>query len=58
MNVRASAAEKLEDRLLRLEDRLVDISFCELSTSLYCAHTVQLTAILEEMEDFFTYLVL
>ena len=58
MSVRASAAEKLEDRLLRLEDRLVDISFCGLSASLYRAHTVQLTAILEDMEDFFTYLVL
>ena len=33
-------------------------SQCELSTSLYCAHTVQLTAILEDMEDFFAYLVL
>ena len=65
MSVRASAAEKLKDKTerlidktLRLTDRLVDISFCGLSASLYCAHTVQLTAILEDMEDFFAYFVL
>lgn len=45
-------------RLLRLTDRLVDISFCGLSASLYRAHTVQLTAIMEDMEDFFAYFVL
>lgn len=49
---------RLTDKTLRLTDRLVDISFCGLSASLYCAHTVQLTAIMEDMEDFFTYLVL
>ena len=59
MSVRASAAEKLKDKTerlmnktLRLTDRLVDISFCGLSASLYRAHTVQLTAIMEDMEDF------
>ena len=43
---------RLTDKTLRLTDRLVDISFCGLSASLYRAHTVQLTAILEDMEDF------
>ena len=66
MSVRASVAEKLKDKTLRLTDktlrltdktlrltdRLVDISFCGLSASLYRAHTVQLTAIMEDMEDF------
>lgn len=46
------------DKTLRLTDRLVDISFCGLSASLYLAHTVQLTAIMEDMEDFFAYFVL
>ena len=65
MSVRANAAEKLMnkterliDKTLRLTDRLVDISFCGLSASLYRAHTVQLTAIMEDMEDFFAYFVL
>ena len=58
MSVRASAAEKLKDKTLRLTDRLVDISFCGLSASLYRAHTLQLTAIMEDMEDFFAYFVL
>lgn len=65
MSARASAAEKLMnkterliDKTLRLTDRLVDISFCGLSASLYRAHTVQLTAIIEDMEDFFAYFVL
>lgn len=48
----------LKDTALRLVDRLIDIASCRLSVSLYCVHTVQLTAILEDMEDFFTYLVL
>lgn len=39
-------------------DRLVDISFRDESISLYRAHTVQLTAIMEDMEDFFAYFVL
>jgi hypothetical protein len=65
VSVRASAAEKLKDKTerlmdktLRLTDRLVDISFCGLSASLYRAHTVQLTAIMEDMEDFLAYFVL
>ena len=48
----------LKDTALRLVDRLVDISFCGLSASLYRAYTVQLTAIMEDMEFFFAYLVL
>lgn len=46
------------DKTLRLIDRLVDISFRDESISLYRAHTVQLTAIMEDMEDFFAYFVL
>jgi hypothetical protein len=49
---------RLTDKTLRLTDRLVDISFCGLSASLYRAHTVQFTAIMEDMEDFFAYFVL
>lgn len=49
---------RLTDKTLRLTDRLVDISFCGLSASLYRAHTVQLTAIMEDMEDFLAYFVL
>ena len=41
-------------RLLRLEDRLADIAFSRISASLYCAYTVNITAFLEDMEDFFT----
>lgn len=48
----------LKDTALRLVDRLIDIASCRLSVSLYCVHTVQLTAIMEDMEDFFAYLVL
>ena len=39
----------------RLVDRLVDIALESLSTSLYRARNVQVTAILEDMVDFFTY---
>ena len=42
-------------RLQRLEDRLEDFTFPSLSASLYHAHNVQLTAILEDMVDFFAY---
>lgn len=45
----------LVDSKQRLEDRLADISFPSLSPSLYNTHNVQLTAILEDMVDFFAY---
>ena len=38
---------------LRMEDRLVDIAFESESASLYCTYTVQVTAILGDMGDFF-----
>ena len=38
---------------LRLEDRLADIAFGSVSASLYCAYTVQVTAMLGDMGDFF-----
>ena len=48
--------DRLADRLAdRLVDRLVDIALGSLSTSLYCARNVQVTTILEDMVDFFTY---
>lgn len=48
-------AAMLEDTPLRLADRLADIAFGSISTSLYCAQNVQVTAILGDMVDFFTY---
>lgn len=45
----------LVDRLLCMEDRLEDIAFGSLSASLYYAYTVRVTAMLGDMEDFFTY---
>ena len=41
------------DTTLRLEDRLADIAFGSVSASLYCTYTVQVTAILGDMGDFF-----
>ena len=49
------ACLQLEDQCLWLVDRLVDIALESLSTSLYRARNVQVTAILEDMVDFFTY---
>ena len=43
----------LVDTTLRLEDRLADIAFGSVSASLYCTYTVQVTAILGDMGDFF-----
>lgn len=40
---------------VRLEDRLEDNSICRISSSLYVAYNVRVTAILEDMDDFFTY---
>ena len=45
----------LADIPLRLADRLADIAFGSISASLYCAQNVQVTAILGDMVDFFTY---
>ena len=39
----------------RATDRLVDIALESISASLYRARNVQVTAILEDMVDFFTY---
>ena len=41
------------DTTLRLEDRLADIAFGSVSASLYCTYTVQVTAMLGDMGDFF-----
>ena len=48
----------LEDKTLKLGDRLADNSICKLSASLYRSHIVMVTLFLEDMEDFFTYSVL
>ena len=37
---------------MRLVDRLEDFAFPSLSTSLYCSYTVRVTAMLEDMADF------
>ena len=56
IGVANQTTDKLVDRLAdRLVDRLVDIAPESLSTSLYRAHNVQVTAILEDMVDFFAY---
>lgn len=46
----------MEDERLRLGDRLEDIAFSKISSSLYCAYNKNITAFLEDMEDFFTYM--
>ena len=43
------------DAGIRLEDRLEDNSICRISSGLYVVYNVRVTAILEDMEDFFTY---
>ena len=48
----------LVDTTLRLADRLVDIAFGSVSASLYYTYTVQVTAMLGDMEFFFMYWVL
>lgn len=45
----------LEDTRHKLEDRLADNPFLKLSASLYCVYNVRVTAILEDMVDFFSY---
>ena len=47
----------LADDWFGLADRLVDIASSGLSSSPYCAYPVCVTAKLEDMADFFTYLV-
>ena len=44
---------RLLDSPLWLEDRLADIAFGSVSASLYCTYTVQVTAMLGDMGDFF-----
>lgn len=44
------------DTTLRLGDRLVDTAFGSVSASLYRTYTVRVTAMLGDMEDFFTYM--
>ena len=49
-------ADRLVDILVDiLADRRVDIALESISASLYRARNVQVTAILEDMVDFFTY---
>lgn len=45
----------LVDMPHRLEDRLADTAFGSVSASLYRTYTVQVTAMLGDMEDFFKY---
>lgn len=45
-------ADRLVDRLI---DRLADIALESTSTSLYRTRNLQVTTILEDMVDFFTY---
>lgn len=45
-------ADQTTDRLV---DRLVDIALGSISASLYHARNLQVTTIMEDMVDFFTY---
>jgi len=47
-----NAALRLEDTRHRLADRLADNPFLRLSASLYCVYNVRVTAMLEDMTDF------
>ena len=54
--------EDIENKMVsiqkqRLEDRLEDNSISGISSSLYCACTLRVAAILEDMADFFVYLI-
>ena len=44
--------------MLWLEDRLEDIPFSSLSSSLYCVYSQRVAPILEDMADFFVYMVI
>ena len=49
-------ADRLVDILVDiLADRLVDIALESISASLYCVYNVRVTAMLEDMVDFFSY---
>lgn len=48
---------RLADSSFRLEDRLADIHFLAISSSLYNIDNERSTAILEDMADFFTHLI-
>lgn len=48
---------KLVDTSLNLEERLEDILKTEISSSLYYVYNELVVAILEDMVDFFTYIV-
>ena len=49
-------ADRMVDRIVdRLADRLVDIALGSICASLYHARNVQVTTILEDMVDFFTF---
>ena len=50
-----SSHGRLEDRPLRLRDRLVDNPISELSASLYVVYTQRVMRELEDMVDFSTY---
>ena len=47
----------MEDSLFRLADRLADNPSLAISSSLYDSDNERRTAILEDMADFFTYLI-
>ena len=49
---------RMEDSPFRLEDRLADNPSLVISSSLYDSDNERRTAILEDMADFFTYLIL
>ena len=49
---------RLADSPFQLEDRLVDNPFSAISSSLYDVDNERRRAILEDMADFFTYLML
>lgn len=56
-----SGSKTREDSLFRMEDspfRLADNPFSAISSSLYNVDNERRTAILEDMADFFTYLIL
>ena len=54
----ADSPLRMADRLFRLADRLADNPFSAISSSLYNIDNERRTAILEDMADFFTYLIL
>lgn len=51
------SGSRLADSPFRLADRLADNPFLAISSSLYNVDNERRTAILEDMADFFTYLI-